>query len=268
MRFGQGASTGVQAQFVRLKDDEWLRRQIHAGKTVAQCLKHCKRMIETSPGMSLKELEAACVDIMESRECYPTFLNYKGFPGAICTSVNKQLVHGIPTDYKLKEGDVVSVDMGATFEGAIADAALTAICVKAKDWQHERLLKYCQEALHKGIEAIQVGARVGVIGRAIHHATKSSGFKLITNYGGHGIEYNTPHAHPFVANKASKDDGIVIQPGMVLAIEPMLVTGLSAKTKTKDDGWTVVTGGIGAHFEHSVFIGDERVHVVTEWENA
>jgi methionyl aminopeptidase len=265
MRFGQSSKIG-DTQFVRLKDDEWLRRQQRAGKTVAKCLKYCKHKIETSPGISLKELEQNCVNRMYEEGSDPTFLNYKGFPGGICTSVNKQLVHGIPTDYKIKEGDVVSVDMGATYEGAIADAAITAICGKAKDWQHERLLKYCQGALHKAIDAVKVGDRIGCIGRAIHHHVKSSGFRLITSYGGHGIDYNKPHAQPFVANKASKEDGVVIQPGMVLAIEPMLVMGLSSKTKTMNDGWTVVAGGIGAHFEHSLFVGKDKIHVVTEWE--
>jgi len=266
MRFGQSSVLG-DTQFVRLKDKQWLSRQKWAGQTVAECLKYCKSKIEQSPGISLKELEAACVDIMEVHECHPTFLNYKGFPGAICTSVNKQLVHGIPTDYKIKEGDVVSVDMGATFEGAIADAALTAICGKAKDWQHERLLKTCQEALHNAIDSIKVGKRIGCIGSAIHNYVKSSGFKLITHYGGHGIDYNKPHAQPFVANKANKDDGVVIQPGMAIAIEPMVVMGLSSKTKTLNDGWTVVAGGIGSHFEHSVFIGEDKVHVITRWED-
>lgn len=267
MRFGQSPTLG-ETQFVRLKDDRWLSRQQHAGKTVAECLKYCKHTIEQSPGVSLKELESACADRMAKNGCTPTFLNYKGFPGAICTSVNKQLVHGVPTDYKIKEGDVVSVDMGATYEGAIADAALTAICGKSRDWQHARLLKTCQEALHNAIDAIEIGKRIGCIGRAIHHRVKSSGFKLITHYGGHGIDYDTPHAHPFVANKATKDDGIVIQPGMAIAIEPMVVMGLSSKTKTLNDGWTVVAGGIGAHFEHSVFIGEDKVHVVTQWEGS
>jgi methionyl aminopeptidase len=265
MRFGQNVTIG-DTQFVRLKDDVWLRRQQHAGKTVAKCLQHCKGKIETCPGVSLKELEADCLAIIDDTNCTPTFLNYKGFPGAICTSVNKQLVHGVPTDYKIEEGDVVSVDLGATFEGAIADAAMTAICVKAKSLQHERLVTICQEALNKAIDTIKVGNRIGCIGQAIHHHVKSSGFKLITQYGGHGIDYNKPHSQPFVANKATKDEGVVIQPGMALAIEPMLVMGLSGKTKTMDDGWTVVAAGIGTHFEHSVFVGEDKVHVITEWE--
>lgn len=265
MRFGQNVALN-DIQFVRLKDDQWLERQQYAGKTVAKCLRHCKHRIESSPGLSLKELEIECVELMREAGCNPTFLNYKGFPGAICTSVNKQLVHGVPTCYQIKEGDVVSVDMGATFHGAIADAALTAICGEPKDERHSSLVRTCQKALHKAIEAVEIGNRIGCIGRAIHYTVKSSGFKLVTQYGGHGIDYNKPHSQPFVPNKASKDEGIMIQPGMALAIEPMLVMGSSSKTKTMNDGWTVMASDIGAHFEHSVFVGEDRLHVVTEWE--
>lgn len=265
MRVEQKSFLG-ETSLIDLKDNLWFQRQQFAGKVVATCLKKCKEIIESSEGISLKELEAICEDIIIKEKCTPTFKNYKGFPGAICTSVNKQMVHGIPTDYKIKKGDVVTVDLGATFEGAIADAAVTAICVAAKNWQHEKLLKSCQEALYKGIEAIKIGNRLGCIGNAIYHHVKSSGFKLVTNYGGHGIGYEKPHSQPFVANKASKDEGVVIQPGLTIAIEPMLICGLSGKTKVLSDGWTVMAQDISCHFEHSVYVGEDKVHVITQWE--
>ena len=253
-------------EFIPLKGEDWLTKQQLAGKAVATCLKTCKDIIESNSGYTLKELEADCMVILNRFNCTPTFKDYKGFPGAICTSVNKQVVHGIPTNYKIKEGDLVTVDLGATFEGAIADAAITAIAGTAKDPEHERLLKICKEALDKAIASIEIGKNLGCIGSTIHQHTRSSGFKLITLYGGHGIDWNKPHSSPFVPNKAYKHDGIRIQPGLAIAIEPMLTIG-SNKTKTLDDGWTVVTAGINCHWEHSVFIGEDKVHIITDWEN-
>jgi methionyl aminopeptidase len=163
----------------------------------------------------------------------------------------------------LLEGDLVSLDLGATFEGAIADAAFTCIYGEPKSKEHVRLIRTCHDALYVAIKAIKVGKRLGVIGNAIHKYCKDSGYNLITKYGGHGLDYNIPHAEPFVANKSKTTDGIRIRPGLSIAIEPMLVIG-QAKTKVESDGWTVVTPGIGAHFEHSVTVTETGNHIITE----
>lgn len=253
-----------QESFIILKDNTFLQRQKIAGKCVAKCHKAFIDLINNNtPNISLKDIEAECVRIINDNKCFPTFKGYNGFPGAVCLSVNTQLVHGIPTDYKLQQGDIVSLDLGATFEGAIADAAYTCIYGEPKNKEHVRLLNVCQAALKNGINAIEVGKKLGAIGNAIHKSTKDSGFNLITNYGGHGIDYNKPHAEPFVSNQEKTTEGIRIQSGLSIAIEPMLVIG-SSKTKVESDNWTVSTEGMGCHFEHSVTVMDDKVHIITD----
>lgn len=255
-----------QSAFVVLKDDAWFQDQKKAGACVAGILRTLNQMIlDATPNLSLKGLEAEAIKQIEEAGCTATFKGYKGFPGAICLSVNNQIVHGIPSDYILQEGDVVKFDLGATYNGAIADAAATAIYGKPKNQQHVELVNVCKGALYHAIKAIQVGKQLGVIGFAINKYVQSkSRFGIITKYGGHGIDRNTPHAAPFVANKARYNEGVRIQPGMTIAIEPMLVVGDPTPT-TEKDGWTVTAKGIGAHFEHSVFVGSDKVHIMTEW---
>lgn len=254
-------------QLIPLHGEDWFQRQSVAGKAVAECLATCKKWVETQEGQTLKDLEAKCLEILKKYECTPTFQGYHGFPGAICTSVNRNMVHGIPTNYQIKKGDVVKVDLGATYQGAIADAAITAVCLEAKKAEHRELVNTCKKALDEAIKSVEPGKNLGCIGNAIHHATKSTQFKLVTDYGGHGIAEDKVHAEPFVPNKARAEEGITIQPGMALAIEPMLVAGLSSKTKTLKDGWTVRAKDVSVHWEHSIWVGQDRVHIMTDWES-
>lgn len=255
-------SSFSEDQLIRLKDQTWLDRQLIAGRVASQCIKLATEMIQ-GPSCSLKEIERTCEDLMLIHKCIPTFKNYRGtFPGAICASVNNQLVHGIPSDYRLQNGDVVKIDLGVTFEGAIADTATTVIHGQAKKLEHIQLLETCKLALDNAIKSIQIGKQLGVIGSAINHTVKQTRFGLITNYGGHGIDWNKPHAQPFVANKAMGNSGIRIQPGLVIAIEPMVVVG-DNRTRVLSDGWTVVTNDVGAHEEHSIFVAEDKIHVVT-----
>lgn len=253
----------ANSQIVYLKDDKWLKNQKLAGRCVSHVLKECGNIIkQKTPNLSLLDLENITLQKMKMFNCIPTFLGYKSFPNATCISVNNQLVHGIPSSYVLQDGDIVSVDLGATFEGAIADAARTWIYGESKSSEHIRLLKSCYNSLKAAIKVLEIGKPMGIIGHAIYQATKNSGFNLITNYGGHGI-CNTPHVFPFVSNKSQPTEGIHIQSGFTFAIEPMLVLGDST-TKVLNDGWTVVTGGIGCHFEDTVFIAENGVHIITE----
>lgn len=257
------------SQLVILKDEDWLYKQKKAGRCVSHILKECGKLIlNKTPNLNLKDLENLASKYMEIHDCTPTFWNYivpnkPPFPGKICISINNQLVHGIPIDYILQDGDVVSVDLGATYQGAIADAARTWIYGTPKSIEHVRLLKAGWEALGAAKKAIEVGKHIGVIGYAIHQYVKNTGFGLITNYGGHGIDYNKAHSNPFISNKSQPNDGIRIQPGLSIAIEPMLVIG-EARTKELDDGWTVVTPGIGCHFEDSVTVMEDGIHTITE----
>lgn len=254
------------SNIIRLKSDDWFRRQAIAGKCVAGILKTLNQMVvDKTPNLSLRDMEAEAIRQLESANCTATFKGYKGFPGAICLSVNKQLVHGIPSDYVLQDGDVVKFDLGATYEGAIADAAATAIYGEPESKQHVELVETCKGALAHAIKAIKIGKQLGCIGYAIHKfVTSRSRFGLVTDYGGHGISENTPHDTPFVANKAQQNDGIRIQKGLTIAIEPMLVIG-DPKTRIDKDGWTVTTDGINCHFEHTIFVSADKIHILTEW---
>jgi methionyl aminopeptidase len=248
---------------VKLKNQDWLDKQRIAGKIAAECLRQLEDYIKGKTFHSMATHVEAIDRYIIKEGGIPTFKNYKGFPSAVCVSINKQLVHGIPDDTVLSDGDVVSFDLGVTYKGAIADTALTCIMGTPKSERHVELLQATEEALMKGIEAVKVGARLGAIGHAIAKHAKSKGFGLVTNYGGHGLDWDIPHASPFVSNTGLPDEGIRIQPGLSIAIEPMLVIG-KPTTKTLDDGWTVVTPDIGAHFEHSIFVHEDHVEIITD----
>ncbi|HEY5268666.1 MAG TPA: type I methionyl aminopeptidase [Candidatus Saccharimonadales bacterium] len=245
---------------VRLKDNNWLEKQRVAGRIAAKALLLLENEIKQQTTKTLLELDKLAELYIRDNGGIPTFLMYKGFPNSVCISVNKQLVHGIPTDYKLQDGDLVSFDLGVTIEGAIADTAITVIYGQGND-KLKKLIQDTEDALMKGIEAIAIGKQLGVIGNAISKHAK--GYGLINNYGGHGLDWNIPHAAPFVENKSDPDKGIRIQPGLAIAIEPMLTLG-SVATTTAADGWTVVTPDLSAHFEHSVFVHEDHVEIITD----
>jgi methionyl aminopeptidase len=254
----------ADGELITLHDDEWLRRQQHSGAVVSAALREFAEHIKQHPShLTLRELEQEALERILKADCQPTFQGYRGFPGAVCLSVNRQLVHGIPSDYELQEGDVVTMDVGATFEGAIGDAAFTTIYGKCRDPRHVELLVSCQLALHDAIETVQVGKRAGVIGHVITKRARAEGFGVVVKYGGHGLDYNRLHAKPFIPNQSTPGQGVRFQPGMAVAIEPMFVLG-NPSTEIEKDGWTVLTDGIGCHFEHSVTIGlDGDQHCVT-----
>lgn len=251
---------------IDLKDNSWLEKQRIAGKIAAKTLVMLETLVSEKTNKSLIELNNLAEEYILQSGGKPTFKGYKGFPSGVCISVNKQLVHGIPTDYFLQDGDVVSFDLGVTFEGAIADSAITCIYGNPKHESHIKLINATNEALMAGINSIAVGKRLGVIGNSISKCAKSHGFGIITQYGGHGLTWDTPHASPFVENKSELESGIRIQPGLAIAIEPMLVIG-STETRTLSDGWTVVTNDIGAHAEHSIFVHEDRVEIITDRTN-
>ena len=251
------------SSLIRLKDNNWLEKQRVAGKIAAKALLLLEQLVKDKTSKTLIELNEIAENYIFESGGICTFKNYHGFPAGVCISVNKQLVHGIPTDYVLQEGDIVSFDLGVTIEGAIADTAITCIYGEPKLEKHVRLVKDTEEALMRGIKAVKVGDRLGVIGQAIYKHSHSKGYGIINNYGGHGLDWDTPHASPFVENKSSGTRGIRIQPGLSIAIEPMLVLGSTATT-TADDGWTVMTPDLSSHFEHSIFVHEDHVEIITD----
>jgi len=261
-------------ELITLKDEIWLRYQKVAGKCVANVFSACAQEIKNqTPNLSLKNLEEIAISKCKEMDCSPTFLGYRGFPSAICTSVNEQVVHGIATDYVLQEGDLISVDLGATYNGAIADAARTWIYGEPKEDRHVVMLEACKEALQRGIDAVIVGNQIGAIGHRIYKYVVggSAGhfgyFGLVTDFGGHGLDWNQPHADPFVSNRSEPWEGARIVPGLAIAIEPMLTLSfkrsVEVPTRILDDKWTVVTDSLSCHFEDSVTVMEDGVHVVT-----
>lgn len=255
--------------FITLKDDKWLGRQKIAGLAVSSVLQKCTKLIKDKiPNLSLKDLENEALKIIKEYNCIPTFLNYKPkytnipFPSAICTSVNNVLVHGTVSDYILQNGDKISIDLGATFEGAIADAAYTAVYGDSTP-EMMAMLALCQKALTNGIRQAKTNNQIGAIGYAIYDTVKNSPFSNISNFGGHGLDYNIPHAQPFINNEDNKNNGVRIQPGLSIAIEPMVTIGNNS-TYIGNDGWSVYTKTIGCHFEHSLFVQENQTLVITD----
>lgn len=254
----------LRCSFVHLHNNEWIEKQRIAGKCVADIMKILSELVKNKTKLTLLEMDKIVENEILSRNCVPTFKNYKGFPASICLSVNNQLVHSIPSNYSLQEGDLITFDFGATYQGAIADSAITVIYGKPKSEEHIKLIETTKNALIKGIEAIQVGKQVGCIGNAIYNFVKDSGFGLITQYGGHGITWNKVHSEPFVANRSELNEGIRIQSGLSIAIEPLLVLGNNTNTEVGADGWTVFTSDLSAHFEDTVFIHENGVEIISD----
>lgn len=248
---------------VRLKDNDWLEKQRVAGRIAAETLLLLADAVKTGKQLNLNQLNQMGEDYITKNGGSCTFKGYKGFPAGVCISVNKELVHGIPKDYDLKDGDLISFDLGVTYKSAIADTAITCIVGAPHSDRHVTLVKATEESLMKGIGAVQVGKQLGVIGHAIYNHAKPYGFGVINNYGGHGLDWDIPHAPPFVENKSDENRGIRIQPGLAIAIEPMLVLG-STTTSTLSDGWTIVTPDLGAHFEHSIYVHEDHVEIITD----
>ncbi|RUM88458.1 MAG: type I methionyl aminopeptidase [Thermodesulfatator sp.] len=209
---------------------------------------------EARPGVSTWDLEVMAETLCRRRGGRPAFKGYRGYPYALCVSVNQEIIHGMPREDKvLKEGDLVSFDFGVEYEGYIGDAALTVAVGRVSELA-ERLMKVTEEALYRGIEKARVGNRVGDISAAIQRHVESHGFSVVRDFVGHGVGRSL-HEPPEVPNFGRPGKGPRLQAGMVLAIEPMVVTG-SPKVKILEDQWTAVTedGGLAAHFEHSVAI--------------
>jgi len=210
----------------------------------------------------MKELDAVAADVIRSRGCTPSFLGYHGFPAHICTSPNSVIVHGIPDTYRLKDGDILSVDAGAIYEGFHGDAAIT-FAIGDIDPAVQRLLETTEASLWSGIQEVKDGARLGDIGSAVQAGADRQGFGVVREYVGHGIGRQM-HEEPQVPNFGKKGTGMKLRTGMAICIEPMFNLG-GAETRVEADGWTVVTadGTLSAHFEHTIGITEDGPIVFT-----
>lgn len=212
-------------------------------------------------GVTLKELDAIAAEVIRDRECRPSFLGYHGYPATICASPNSVIVHGIPSDYRLKDGDIVSIDVGAIYEGFHGDAAFTMVIGEVPD-EVGTLVSVTEQALWDGLRAAKAGKRLGDVGHAIEAQAEPHGYGVVREYVGHGIGRQM-HEAPNVPNYGNPGRGLKIKTGMAFAIEPMFNLG-TRETALADDGWTVLTadGALSAHFEHTVLI-TERGSVVS-----
>jgi methionyl aminopeptidase len=232
-----------------------------AGRIVGETHAILRRAV--APGVTTGELDALAEETIIKLGGIPAFKGLYGFPGTLCTSINEEVVHGIPNKRrKLKSGDIIGMDLGAIVEGYYGDAAITVPVGEVSD-KVKALLTATHASLWAGIEAVRPGNRVGDIGAAVQAVAEGAGFGVVRDYVGHGIG-NKLHEEPQVPNYGTPGTGVVLKAGMAIAIEPMVNMG-TFQCKTKSDKWTVVTvdGGWSAHFEHTVLIHEGAPEVVT-----
>jgi methionyl aminopeptidase len=231
-----------------------------SGQLVGRVLRELRRMVQ--PGITTLEVNDAADRMIRDAGAYPTFKGYNGYPFSICASVNEQVVHGFPSEYELKEGDIFSIDVGATFEGFVGDTA-TTIPVGTTSEELLKLIRIAQECLDRAIEKCRDGNHIGDIGFAVQSHAEAHGYSIVRDYVGHGIGRQM-HEDPQIPNYGKPGKGPKIKKGYVFAVEPMINLG-SHHTKTLKDGWTVVTvdGRPSAHVEHTIAVTEEGPEVLT-----
>jgi methionyl aminopeptidase len=231
-----------------------------AGALVAETIAHVGSQL--TPGVTTNELDAIADDFIRERGGVPTSAGYKGYPKAICISPNDVVVHGIPGAFEVSEGDLVTIDVGVTLDGYIADSAYTFGVGEIED-EHQRLLDVAQDALAAGIAEAVVGNRVGDVSHGVQGVVEAAGFSVIRSLVGHGVGRHY-HEDPHIPNFGEPGRGPRLSEGMTIAIEPMITAG-GAEIEVGDDGWTITTadGSMSAHFEHTVAITGDGPRILT-----
>jgi methionyl aminopeptidase len=231
-----------------------------AGALVAETIAHVGSLIV--PGVTTADLDTAAGSFIRGRGGIPTSEGYKGYPAAICISPNEVVVHGIPGEYVVAEGDLVTIDVGVTLEGYIADSSYTFAVGEIED-EAQRLLDVAQDALDAGIEQARVGNHVEDISHAVQTIVEDAGFSVVRSLVGHGVGRHY-HEDPHIPNFGQPGRGPRLSEGMTIAIEPMITAG-SPDVEVADDGWTITTadGSLSAHFEHTVAITGEGPRILT-----
>lgn len=219
-------------------------------------------MVAVQPGVTTNDLDRLAERLLSEAGAAPAFKGYHGFPATICASVNEQVIHGIPSDRALREGDIIAIDMGAKMDGFYGDSAVT-VGVGTIAPEAERLLMVTRTALDKAVAVVRPGARVHDIGAAVQQHVEAHGYSVVREFVGHGIGTSL-HEEPQIPNYGIAGRGARLAEGMVLAIEPMVNAG-KASVKVLGDGWTAVTkdGSLSAHFEHTVVVTDTGVRILT-----
>ena len=237
-----------------LKSPEEIQKMGETSAIVAEVLARLSEKVK--PGVTTSELNEYAEVTAHKRGAKPAFKGYGGFPFALCTSLNSEVVHGFPSDRPLEEGDIISLDYGVYYNGYYGDSAIT-VAVGRISASAARLMKVTEEALYKGIEKAREGNRLGDISFAVQSCVEKAGFSVVRDYVGHGIGKDL-HEDPPVPNFGVRGRGVKLRAGMVMAIEPMVNEG-SYVVGVKPDGWTVVTddGSLSAHFEHTIAVTED-----------
>ncbi len=233
-----------------------------SGRILAGILAELAQAVK--PGVTTARLDALAEKLIKKNNGLPAFKGYRGFPACITTSINEELVHGIPSPKRvLKEGDIISIDCGVTYKGWVSDAALT-VPVGRISPEARRLLDVTEQALYVGIKQARVGHRAGDISAAIQAHIEQYGYGVVRAYTGHGVG-RTMHEDPQVPNYGKKHRGVPLKQGMTIALEPMVNLGLPG-TRVLDDNWTVVTedGKLSAHFEHTIAVVNGEPQILTQ----
>lgn len=245
-----------------LKSSNEIALMREAGRIVAVVLAELSQKV--APGLTTAALDKFAEDIILRHNARPTFKGYHGFPATITTSINEELVHGIPSPRRvLKEGDILSIDCGATYKGWVGDAAVT-VPVGAISPEAQKLLEVTEQSLYEGIKQAKVGNRSGDVSASIQAYIEKHNYGVVTEYTGHGVGRNM-HEDPQVPNYGKKHKGIPLKEGMTIALEPMVNMGLPG-TRVLKDNWTVITedGKLSAHFEHTIAITAGEALILTQ----
>ncbi|MGB2580022.1 methionyl aminopeptidase [Elusimicrobium simillimum] len=246
---------------IEIKTEEDIKKMRAAGKIVAEVHRAMYELVK--PGISTLELDKEAEKIIRAHGALPAFLGYNGFRGTLCTSVNEEVVHGIPQKGKiLKDGDIISIDVGARLDGFYSDAAVTIGVGKVSD-DAQRLIDATKKSLELAIGRVKPGVHLGDVSNAVETFAMLNNLGIVREYCGHGVGRNL-HEEPNIPNYGMKGTGPVLKKGYVLAIEPMLNAGTD-DVKTLRDGWTVVTkdGSLSAHFEHTVAVTEDGCEILT-----
>ena len=247
---------------IRIKNAAEIKIMRKAGHVNAEALAAVRALLQ--PGVATADLNAAAEEVLRKNGAYSPFLHYgqPPFPASICVSINEQLVHGIPGKRKLQEGDIVSVDCGTVLEGYVGDSAFTAGVGEITPTS-QKLLHVTEQALSVGIAMMRAGNKTGDVSAAIQQFVEGNGFQVVREYTGHGVGQKM-HEGPQVPNYGTPGSGVLLRPGMTIALEPMVLVG-TYRTRVLSDQWTVVSadGSLTAHFEHSVAVTEGDPLVLT-----
>jgi methionyl aminopeptidase len=248
--------------FTKVKTDKEIENIRESGRMLAAVLKLLERQVE--PGMVTKDLDVMAAQELKVLGGRPAFLGYQGFPATICVSLNDEIVHGIPGEREIQDGDLVSMDFGVSYQGMITDSAVTVIAGSNDEADVARLIGGTETALYAAIDVLKNGVRVGDIATAIEKVLKHHGLGIVRELVGHGVGHHV-HEEPNIPNYGTANSGPILKSGMTVAIEPMAMLGRES-IGMYPDGWTVVTAdqSLSAHFEHTLLITDAGAEILTD----